>query len=173
MVDRAANSRTRRHELNDFLTTLQGLHLDHFKHPPPIWQAGCTVSTATNLPCSGERGLHHHLPGKRHTRTWPPHTRNHNAPPVDHAPQAQACFYRTSHGAELDLVLEFKSGDTWVIEIKRSSAPTVSKGFHIAANDVKPSRKLLVTPIDTTFVMRDAIEVMNPLMAGNLVEAQV
>ncbi len=60
-----------------------------------------------------------------------------------------------------------------MIEIKRSSAPTVSKGFHIAANDVKPSRKLLVTPIDTTFVMRDAIEVMNPLMAGNLVEAQV
>lgn len=89
------------------------------------------------------------------------------------APQAQASFYRTSHGAEVDLVLEFNSGDTWVIEIKRSSAPTVSKGFHIAANDVKASRKLLVAPVDNIFVMRDAIEVMNPLKAANLVAAQV
>jgi predicted AAA+ superfamily ATPase len=89
------------------------------------------------------------------------------------APQAQASFYRTSHGAEVDLVLEFKSGDTWVIEIKRSSAPTVSKGFHIAANDVKASRKLLVAPVDNMFVMRDAIEVMNPQMAANLAAAQV
>jgi hypothetical protein len=44
----------------------------------------------------------------------------------------------------VDLVLEFKSGETWVIEIKRSSAPTVSKGFYIAATNVKASRKLLV-----------------------------
>ena len=70
-------------------------------------------------------------------------------------------------------MLEFKSGDTWVIEIKRSSAPTVSKGFHIAANDVKASRKLLVAPVDNMFVMRDAIEVMNPMMAANLVAGQV
>jgi predicted AAA+ superfamily ATPase len=34
------------------------------------------------------------------------------------APQAQASFYRTSHGAEVDLVLEFNSGATWVIENK-------------------------------------------------------
>lgn len=88
------------------------------------------------------------------------------------APQAQASFYRTSHGAEVDLVLEFKNGDTWVIEIKRSSAPTVSKGFYIAANDVKASRKLLVAPVDNTYPMRDGIEVMNPLMAANLVAAQ-
>ncbi len=85
------------------------------------------------------------------------------------APQAQASFYRTSHGAEVDLVLEFKSGETWVIEIKRSSAPTVSKGFYIAANDVKASRKLLVAAVDSAFAMRDGIEVMNPLMAANLV----
>ncbi len=89
------------------------------------------------------------------------------------APQAQASFYRTSHGAEVDLVLEFKSGETWVIEIKRSSAPTVSKGFYIAANDVKASRKLLVAAVDSAFAMRDGVEVMNPLMAAELVAAQV
>lgn len=88
------------------------------------------------------------------------------------APQAQASFYRTSHGAEVDLVLEFKGGDTWVIEIKRSSAPTVSKGFYIAADDVKASRKLLVAAVDTAFAMRGGVEVMNPLMAADLVAMQ-
>jgi predicted AAA+ superfamily ATPase len=89
------------------------------------------------------------------------------------APQAQASFYRTSHGAEVDLVLEFKSGATWVIEIKRSSAPTVSKGFYIAANDVKASRKLLVAAVASAFAMRDGVEVMHPLMAADLVAEQV
>jgi len=88
------------------------------------------------------------------------------------APQAHASFYRTSHGAEVDLVLEFPKGDTWVVEIKRSSAPTVSKGFHIAAKDVKASRKLLVAPVDSSFLMREGIEVMNPLLAANCVAAQ-
>ena len=88
------------------------------------------------------------------------------------APQAQVSFYRTSHGAEVDLVLEFRSGDTWVVEIKRSSAPTVSKGFYIAAMDVKATRKLLVAPIDKPYPMRDGVEVMNPLMAASQVAMQ-
>lgn len=89
------------------------------------------------------------------------------------APQAQASFYRTSHGAEVDLVLEFKSGETWVVEIKRASAPTVSKGFYIAATDVKASRKLLVAAVDNPYPMRDGVEVMHPLMAASLVAAQL
>jgi predicted AAA+ superfamily ATPase len=84
------------------------------------------------------------------------------------APQAQASFYRTSHGAEVDLVLQFRAGETWVIEIKRSSAPTVSKGFYIAAEDVNATRKLVVAAVDQPFPMKDGIEVMNPLMAANL-----
>jgi predicted AAA+ superfamily ATPase len=88
------------------------------------------------------------------------------------APQAQVSFYRTSHGAEVDLVLEFRSGETWVVEIKRSSAPTLSKGFYIAANDVNATRKLLVAPVDSSYPMRDGVEVMNPLMAASQVATQ-
>ena len=88
------------------------------------------------------------------------------------APQAQISFYRTSHGAEVDLVLEFRSGETWVVEIKRSSAPTVSKGFYIAALDVKATRKLLVAPVDNPYPMRDGVEVMNLLMAASQVATQ-
>lgn len=91
---------------------------------------------------------------------------------ISAAPQAQASFFRTSHGAEVDLVLEFRSGQTWVVEIKRSSAPTVSKGFYLAADDVGASRKLLVAPVEGTFPIKGGIEVMNPLMAAALVATQ-
>jgi hypothetical protein len=81
------------------------------------------------------------------------------------APQAEASFYRTSQGAEADLVLSFRNSETWVVEIKRASAPTVSKGFHLAAADVGASRKWLIAPVETPYPMRDGIEVMNPLQA--------
>jgi predicted AAA+ superfamily ATPase len=81
-------------------------------------------------------------------------------------PSAKASFYRTAHGAEADLVLEFKRGNTWVVEIKRSSAPTVSKGFHLAASDVAATRKLLIAPVANAYTMRDGIDVMNPLAAA-------
>lgn len=84
------------------------------------------------------------------------------------APELEASFYRTSHGAEADLVLRFRGGETWVVEIKRSSAPTVSKGFHLAAADVGATRKLLLAPVAASYPMRDGIEVMNPLAATRL-----
>jgi predicted AAA+ superfamily ATPase len=81
------------------------------------------------------------------------------------APGADASFYRTSHGAEADLVLHFRNGETWVVEIKRSSAPTVSKGFHLAADDVGAARKLLIAPVASPYPMREGVEVMDPLAA--------
>lgn len=87
------------------------------------------------------------------------------------APEAEASFYRTSHAAEADLVLRFRSGETWVIEIKRSSAPSVSRGFHLAAADVGAVRKLLVAPVAASYPLREGIEVMNPLAAAKLLES--
>jgi predicted AAA+ superfamily ATPase len=88
---------------------------------------------------------------------------------ISAASTAQASFYRTSHGAEVDLVLEFRNGQTWVIEVKRSSAPTVSKGFYVAAADLNATRKLLVAPVEQPYPMRNGIEVINPLQAANLI----
>ncbi len=53
-------------------------------------------------------------------------------------------YYRTSGGAEVDLVIDFGAGELWVVEIKRSSAPAISKGFHSACDDLKPTRKFIV-----------------------------
>ena len=84
------------------------------------------------------------------------------------APQAQASFYRTSHGAECDLVLAAPSGQTWACEIKRSSAPSVSRGFYEAAKDVGASRKLLIAPVQDSYPAKEGIEVMPPIEAVRL-----
>lgn len=56
----------------------------------------------------------------------------------------QAFFYRSAAGAELDLVLELPKRQRWVVEIKRSSSPSVSRGFHTAATDVKATARWVV-----------------------------
>jgi predicted AAA+ superfamily ATPase len=79
------------------------------------------------------------------------------------APDAEASFYRTAHGAEADLVLAFRVGETWVVEIKRSSAPSVSKGFHLAARDVGAHRKFVIAPVAEPYPLREGVVVMPPL----------
>ena len=56
----------------------------------------------------------------------------------------QPYYYGTPRGAEIDLVLEFASGAKWAIEIKRSSAPSVSKGFYSGCEDIKPDKRFVV-----------------------------
>ena len=84
------------------------------------------------------------------------------------APQGtQASYYRTAVGAEIDLVLELPGnagGDVlWAIEIKRSSAPTLSRGFHIACDDISATRRLVVSSANQRFPMPGGVEHM-PLL---------
>lgn len=62
------------------------------------------------------------------------------------APHAQGFFYRTSAGAEIDLLLQWPDGRLWAIEIKRSLAPKLERGFHIACDDLKLQRKWVIYP---------------------------
>lgn len=64
-----------------------------------------------------------------------------------------AFFYRTSAGAEIDLLLEWGIGDYWAIEIKASRSPTLKKGFHIACDDLKVKRKFVLYPGEEAFSM--------------------
>jgi len=56
----------------------------------------------------------------------------------------EAHYYRTSNGTEVDLVLTLPGGKLWAIEIKRSSAPSVERGFHLACADLKPNKRFVV-----------------------------
>ncbi len=55
-----------------------------------------------------------------------------------------ASFYRTTAGAEIDLVLETPGHGLWAIEIKRGLSPKPGKGFHIACADLQPNRRFVV-----------------------------
>lgn len=55
-----------------------------------------------------------------------------------------ASFYRTATGVELDLVLDHPDGERWAIEAKYSSSHKLGKGFHIAREDVSPTRSFVV-----------------------------
>lgn len=59
---------------------------------------------------------------------------------------AQGYFYRSSGGAEIDLLLSWADGSLWSIEIKRSLTPKVERGFHAACADLEPARKFVVYP---------------------------
>ena len=84
---------------------------------------------------------------------------------INAAPLAQASFYRTGNGAEVDLVLTFRNQQTWALEIKRSSAPTVSRGFHQGAHDVGASQKILVAPVDRAYPTKENTEVLDVMTA--------
>jgi uncharacterized protein len=53
-------------------------------------------------------------------------------------------FYRTSGGAEIDLLLELPGGERWAIEVKRSRVAKPARGFYEACEDLKPARRFVV-----------------------------
>ena len=67
-------------------------------------------------------------------------------------------YYRSSTQAEIDLVLEGPDDEVWAIEIKRSAAPQISRGFHTAAEDIKATRKFVVYPGSERFPMGQSTE---------------
>ncbi len=88
------------------------------------------------------------------------------------APQgSQANFYRTSAGAEIDLVLTLAGGRRWAIEIKRSVTPKVERGFHLACEDIAPEQRFIVYPGEEAYPLNDFIQVISlPDLAQRLVE---
>ncbi len=70
----------------------------------------------------------------------------------------QAWFYRTAVGAEIDLVLEIPPKGRWAIEIKRSSAPVLSKGFYLGCDDIKATKRIVVHAGEDTYGLGDGVE---------------
>ena len=73
--------------------------------------------------------------------------------------EAESRFYRSSAGAEIDLILNF-GNRRWAIEIKHTSAPKVSKGFYIACEDIKPTGKFVIHAGSESFPIGEGIQAM-------------
>lgn len=67
-------------------------------------------------------------------------------------------FYRTQVGAELDLVLE-KGARKIGIELKASSAPTVSRGFWNSIEDLEITESWIICPIDGVYPYKNGASV--------------
>ncbi|HEY3779657.1 MAG TPA: ATP-binding protein [Fimbriimonadaceae bacterium] len=77
-------------------------------------------------------------------------------------PTARPTFYRTSAGAEIDLVIEFGTQEIWAIEIKRSvSNPSPSKGFYLGCEDIRATRRIVLYPGPEIFKLDEKTEVMS------------
>lgn len=83
----------------------------------------------------------------------------------------EASFYRSSAGAECDLLLTFSDQTTWAIEIKRSSAPRLQKGFYFALDDVQPEASFLIYPGQETFPLNESTKAIGLLgLLGRIAE---
>lgn len=67
-------------------------------------------------------------------------------------------YYRTTAQAELDLVLEGPGKEIFAVEIKRSIATRVTKGFHLASEDIEATRKFVVYSGHETFPLTNDTE---------------
>jgi predicted AAA+ superfamily ATPase len=83
----------------------------------------------------------------------------------------EAHFYRTATGNEIDLVLTLPGGKLWAVEIKRSSAPGVERGFHLACADLNPSRRFVVYPGDDRFPINAETEAIGLTELGRALQA--
>ena len=73
----------------------------------------------------------------------------------------QPYYYRTAHGAEIDLVLEFSPTERWAIEIKRASSPRLSKGFYTACQDIRATRRFALYGGSDTFPMQQDVQAIS------------
>lgn len=72
-----------------------------------------------------------------------------------------ATFFRTGAGAEVDLVLRLPGDEIWLIEVKRSLAPKLERGFRSAWTDLAPRRGFVVYPGDDRYRVDHDIDAIN------------
>jgi predicted AAA+ superfamily ATPase len=83
----------------------------------------------------------------------------------------QSNFYRSSAGAEVDLILTLPGQRLWAIEIKRSLSPKVEKGFYQACEDLQPERRIVVYPGADRFPLSEGTEAISlPELGRALIE---
>ncbi|HEU4552158.1 MAG TPA: ATP-binding protein [Chitinophaga sp.] len=84
----------------------------------------------------------------------------------------QYSYYRTTTQTEVDLVLEGPGKQVWAIEIKRSSAPTIGKGFHTACEDIGATHKFVIYAGRDRFPMSEKTEAIGLVEFLNLIKKE-
>jgi len=83
---------------------------------------------------------------------------------LSYLPRWRGYFYRTSNGAEIDLILQ-KGTTTIAVEIKSSATPTVSKGFYTILKEINANKAFVVGQIESSYSLNDEVTATNlPLL---------
>ncbi len=75
-------------------------------------------------------------------------------------PRYSPSFYRSSSGAEIDLVLE-KGNKRIAIEIKSSANPGLTQGFFEAQKIIRPDRSFIIAPVNSPYPYKQDVWVYN------------
>ncbi|MEY3052005.1 MAG: hypothetical protein RLY31_1790 [Bacteroidota bacterium] len=81
---------------------------------------------------------------------------------------AELFFYRTHDGTEADLVITRAGQPETLVEIKYSTTPKPSKGFHIAAADLGTKRHFIICPVAQGFPLTENVKVLGYREVGEL-----
>ncbi|WP_417601770.1 ATP-binding protein [Owenweeksia hongkongensis] len=78
-------------------------------------------------------------------------------------PDDEYYFYRTQDGAEIDFLV--RRNNSWLLaaEIKLSNSPTLTKGTHIAMEDLELKHLFVITPEADNYYIKENIEVIGLL----------
>jgi len=72
-------------------------------------------------------------------------------------------YYRTATQAEIDLVLHTPDNEIWAVEIKRTAAPKLTRGFYEACKDVKATHKWVISANKDRYPLPHEVEVIGLL----------
>lgn len=86
-----------------------------------------------------------------------------------HARPAEAYFWATHQGAELDLLM-FKRGRRVGIEIKHADAPKLTPSMRVAMADLKLDELLVVYPGDKPYTLADRVQVIPATRVAEFVD---
>lgn len=81
-------------------------------------------------------------------------------------------FYRTTGGAEIDLLLELPGGERWAIEIKRNTIGKPARGFFEACNDLQPARRFVVHAGPDRYTIGPGVEAIGLRELAELLSAK-
>jgi predicted AAA+ superfamily ATPase len=73
-------------------------------------------------------------------------------------PAGELCYYRTSGGAEVDIVMQH-SGRRIAIECKASIAPALTRGNNTAIADLAPDHTFVAAPVEEAYPLKPGVTV--------------
>lgn len=70
------------------------------------------------------------------------------------------CFYRTNHGAEIDLILMFPDNKKIGVEVKLSSSPSLSRGNYEAMEVLGLEKLYVIIPTQDSYLLKEKVQVI-------------